>query len=93
MNTRSIRHKQIDVSQKKIAINTGSCTVEQVGTAYFDGSHYYLYKLPKLCATKQDIRWIWKAGMTKSRGEQKYEEGSLLPMNKTLYARYTLTKK
>ena len=33
----------IDVSQKKIAINTGSCTVEQVGTAYFDGSHYYLY--------------------------------------------------
>ena len=26
------------------------------------------------------------------QGGTKYEEGSLLPMNKTLYARYTLTK-
>ena len=81
----------IDVSQKKIAINTGSCAVEQVGTAFFDGSHYYLYKLPKLCAPTGYTMDL-EGWYDQKQGGTKYEEGSLLPMNKTLYARYTLTK-
>ena len=65
----------IDVSQKKIAINTGSCAVEQVGTAFFDGSHYYLYKLPKLCAPTGYTMDL-EGWYDQKQGGTKYEEGS-----------------
>ena len=69
MNTRSIRHKLLMFLKRKLL------SIRAVALLSRSAQHFLMALIIicincQNCVHRQDIRWIWKAGMTKSRGEQ-----------------------
>lgn len=77
-------------SSGKVSVDAGQCSIAKAGTAFYNGSYYYIHKLPELSAPKGYSLKL-EGWYDQKEGGTKYEEGNLIAPSKTLYPHYSLT--